>query len=138
MKIYIIGSLRNKHIPELANFLAAAGFDVFADWFATGPETDKHWQRYETARGRSYTEALYGPHATNVFEFDKRWLDWCDTAVLMLPAGKSAHLELGYVMKTGKRGYILLDDEPERWDVMYRFADRVCNNTEELLMELNK
>ena len=55
----------------------------------------------------------------------------------ILPAGKSGHLELGYFIGSGKRGYILLNGEPERFDVMYKFATKVCNNKEELLMELH-
>jgi nucleoside 2-deoxyribosyltransferase len=39
-----------------------------------------------------------------------------------MPAGKSGHLELGYVSGKGKPTYVLFDHEPERWDVMYQFA----------------
>ena len=46
------------------------------------------------------TEALAGCAAGRVFNFDKSHLDRCDAAVLALPGGKSAHLELGHM--TGK------------------------------------
>jgi hypothetical protein len=53
-----------------------------------------------------------------------------------MPAGKSGHLELGYMLGQGKRGYVLFDKEPERWDIMYQFAtdDFFCK--EELVAEL--
>lgn len=120
--IYLIGSLRNPEVPKVAEKLRIAGFEVFDDWYAAGPEADDCWQRYETARGRSYAEALHGYAAKHVYEFDKYHLDRCDMAVLLLPAGKSGHLELGYVAGLGKPTFIYLDKTPERYDVMYQFA----------------
>jgi nucleoside 2-deoxyribosyltransferase len=142
-KIYLIGSLRNPAIPELAAKLRKLGFDVFDDWYAAGPEADDYWQKYEIARGHSYAEAMDGYAANHVYNFDKFHLDASDIAILALPAGKSGHLELGYTIGRGKRAYILLDeaapaDAPPRWDVMYLFADKVCHTFEALTAELTK
>ncbi len=137
LKVYLIGSLRNPKIPEIGNRIRALGFEVFDDWFAAGPEADDKWRDYEKARGRTFREALQGLAADHVFRFDLEHLDECDIAVLYLPAGKSGHIELGYVIGRGKRGYIVLDN-PERWDVMYKFADGVFDNIEELEEELKK
>lgn len=130
---YLIGSLRNPEVPVVAAELRQLNIDVFDDWFAAGPEADDYWQKYEKARGRSYGEALHGHSASHVFEYDKSHLDRCDFGVLVLPAGKSGHLELGYLIGQGKPGYILLAGEPERYDVMYRFATGVCSSLEKLL-----
>lgn len=134
--IYIIGSLKNPRIPEIANNLRALGYEVFDDWFSAGPEADDKWQEYETRRGRTYKEALNGFHARDVFTFDKRHLDLCDIAILVMPAGKSGHLELGYCAGRGKRTYILFDQEPERYDIMPAFADDVFMGEAELLETL--
>lgn len=136
--IYVIGSLRNKRIPEIAIKLRSHGLNVFDDWFSPGPQTDDEWQAYERARGRSYKEALAGHHAKQVYEFDKHHLDQADAVVLVCPAGKSGHLELGYIIGKGKPGYILLDGEPERFDVMYQFATDIFYNEEELIECLNR
>jgi hypothetical protein len=134
--IYLIGSLRNPRLPELGIRLRAYGFDIFDDWFAAGPEADDCWQKYEQERGRSFGEALNSPAANNVFNFDKRWLDKANTVVLMMPAGKSGHLEFGYSIGRGARGFVFFPDgEPERWDVMYQFATGVAFN-EKALVEL--
>ena len=131
--IYLIGSLRNPFIPAIANALEdKLEIKVFADWFAAGPRTDDHWREYAKARGQKYTEALLEPHAVDVFQFDQIHLDMSDAAVLVLPAGKSGHLELGYMIGRGKPGWILLDGEPERWDIMYQFATGVATDTGEL------
>ena len=120
--VYIIGSLRNKDVPELGNVLRQAGFDAFDSWFSPGPHADDFWRDYTKARGLSYKEALKDYSATHVFEFDKHHLDRCDIAVMLMPAGKSGHLELGYFLGCGKPGYILFDKEPKRYDVMVQFA----------------
>jgi hypothetical protein len=120
--VYLIGSLRNPEIPELAHRIRNWGFDVFDDWYAAGPEADDYWQQYEKMRGHTFSEALDGYAARNVWSFDKTHLDRADAGVLAMPAGRSGHLELGYIMGSGKPGFILLDKEPDRFDVMYRFA----------------
>lgn len=136
-KVYVIGSLRNAGVPDLSKYLREAGYDVFDDWFAAGPEADDYWMAYEKNRGHSYSQALKGYAASHVFNFDKKHLDEADIGVLMLPAGKSGHLELGYMIGTGKPGFILYDEVPERFDVMYKFANDVCFSPEDLLEKLN-
>lgn len=134
--IYLIGSMRNPKIPVIANKLRAEGFDIFDDWYSPGKNADDEWQAYELARGRTYREALNGEHAREVFEFDKQHLDKAESAVLVAPAGKSGHIELGYMVGKGKPAFVLMEQEPERFDIMYRFATRVCLSLDELKNEL--
>lgn len=122
-EIYLIGSLRNPEIPAFAREIRdVLGFKVFDDWFSPGPEADDFWRKYETDRGRSYEEALKGYAGTHVYHFDKEHIDRCDIGLLMMPAGKSGHLELGYMIGCGKPGIIFMDS-PDRWDVMVQFAN---------------
>jgi hypothetical protein len=134
--IYLIGSLRNPSVPYVALQMRDAGLVVFDDWWSAGPDADDCWQAHEETRGRGYAQALYGAHATCVFDFDKRNLEASDAAVLLAPAGRSAHLELGWMLGQGKRGYVLLDGEPERYDVMLRFATGVYLDIDALIKEL--
>ena len=136
--IYLIGSLRLNGVREFAEELRGLGFDVFDDWHAAGPAADDIWQAYEEHRGRTYLEALKGYHAKHVFELDERHLNRATIGVLLLPGGKSAHLELGYMLGQRKRGYILFDKEPERWDVMYQFATGLFTNKQDLFAELKQ
>ena len=135
MNVYVTGSLRNENIPRISERLRQAGHIVFDDWFAAGPIADDSWKKYEQERGHSYLQALEGHAARHVFEFDRTHLTLADTVVLVLPAGKSAHLELGWAIGKGKRGYVLLDS-PDRWDVMYQFADGVFTDPNRLVQEL--
>lgn len=125
--IYLIGSLRNPSIPTIANTLRSHRFDVFASWAAAGPHADDYWRDFERSQGYSYEEALQQPAAQHIFSFDRHWLDKATTAVLVQPAGKSGHLELGWALGRGKKGFILLDN-PDRWDVMALFADGVTTD----------
>lgn len=130
--IYVIGSLRNEQVPKIAQELRDCGHDVFDDWYSAGRDADDWWRAYEKARGRTYEEALQGAAAKNVYAFDKRHLDAADAVVMVMPAGRSAHLELGYCAGKGKRTAILLEPEYERWDVMLQFADLVTTDIEKV------
>lgn len=136
MKLYLIGSLRNFEVPLVANQLRKAGHDVFDDWYAAGPNADDHWRDYEKQRGHSYIDAIHGLAADHVYRFDLKHLMACNAAVLLLPAGKSAHLELGWVLGQGKQGYIILDS-PDRWDVMYKFATGIFPDVQAFLDHLS-
>lgn len=137
--VYVIGSLRNPCIPNLAECIRhGTGCDVFDDWYSAGPTADDHWKEYEQGRGHDYITALRGEAAKNVYAFDKRHLDAATDVVLVLPAGKSGHLELGYCAGKGKNTYILLEpDTDPRWDVMYQFADHVVETVEALVEKLH-
>jgi len=137
-RIYLIGSLRNPNVPLVAQVLRQAGYEVFDDWHAPGPTVDERWQEYEQARGRTFIEALAGWHARHVFLFDKSHLDRAEVGVMVLPAGRSGHLEFGYLVGQGKPGYILLDGEPDRYDVMYGFATAIVPTLEGLQQQLQQ
>ena len=136
VNLYLIGSLRNPTVPQVANKLREHGYDVFDEWHAAGPAADDEWQKYCTNRGFTYKDALAGRTAQNTFTFDRAYLDLADAAVMVLPAGKSAHLELGYVRGSGKPAFILLNGEVDRYEVMPNVASAVCYDMGELLFQL--
>lgn len=133
-KVYLIGSLRNPNVQLIAKELQSAMPDVriFDDWACAGEHADDAWRDHEQGVGVSLIEALQRPAAQHVFAFDKKHLEESTAVVLIAPAGKSAHLELGWCLGKGKPGYILIDN-PERWDVMMNFADGVTQDIWELV-----
>ena len=141
-QIYIIGSLRNEKIPHIAKELRKLGFKIFDDWFSPGPDADEFWRKYEKVRGSTYKEALRNAAGKHVFEFDKEHIDESQIGVLIMPAGKSGHLELGYMIGQGKPCFVFFEEEPERWDVMHQFAfengGSICVTIDELKAELKK
>lgn len=135
-RIYLVGSLRNPNIPQIAARLREEGHEVFDDWWAAGPHADDIWRDYEKARGLSFVEALNGPHARTVFRFDRDNILARDTLVMALPAGQSAAMELGFASGAGKSTHILMPKENERWDIMYGFAERVHTDMGSLIRSL--
>lgn len=140
LKLYLIGSLRNPEVPLIGNRLRDVGFDVFDDWFGGGPEADDKWKEYEQIKGRTYFDALYDRYATHIWEFDKHHLDTSDGCVMVHPVGRSAHIELGYMIGLGKPSYVYFPapemTNGDRWDVMYRFCTQVFVDIDDLVDEL--
>lgn len=136
MKVYLVGALKNRDIMDLAAELRGEEFDVFDDWLSPGEHADERWQEYEQRRGRTYAEALRGHHARHAFALDYAHLQESDAVVLVLPCGKSGHLELGWAAGAGKMTYVLLPGEPDRYDLMYLFADAVFTDQEDLIERL--
>lgn len=69
-----------------------------------------------------YLRMVHHPVATDGYDRDKAAMDRADTFVLVLPCGRSAHLELGWAVGAGKRTAILLED-PAEPELMYRMVD---------------
>jgi enhancing lycopene biosynthesis protein 2 len=80
-----------------------------------------------------YRQALYTEaRAAQGFMNDLRAMEWADTCVLLLPCGRSAHLEAGWFCGRGKRCIVLTEDgqEPE---LMALLANEICISPQEVL-----
>lgn len=138
-RIYLASSWRNTHQPLVLASLRDSGFEVY-DFRNPEPgsngfqwsEIDPEWQGWEPA---AYREALAHPVAVHGFGLDYGAMEWADTGVLLLPSGRSAHIEAGYFNGARKHLYILML-EPQEPELMYLMSDRVCLSVPELLREL--
>ena len=91
-------------------------------------EIDPEWKAWQP---KDFREALDHPIAVEGFQRDMRALACCDICVLVLPCGRSAHLEAGYAAGFGKKVIVLLaPGEPE---LMYRMADFICFDVDEVV-----
>lgn len=136
MKIYLASSWRNPDQPIVVNMLRRLGHDVYD--FRNPPggleggfrwaELDPAWESWSAAQ---YREALKSPIAQRGFNSDFDAMKWADVCVLLLPCGRSAHLELGWMAGAGKRTIILTRDgqEPE---LMALLASEICVSLQEL------
>ncbi|MCP4706127.1 MAG: hypothetical protein GY865_16125 [candidate division Zixibacteria bacterium] len=138
MKIYVASSWRNNHQPEIVKILRKVGHKVY-DFRNPKPgdngfqwsEIDPNWQSWSPSE---FQEALTHPIAERGFGLDWEAMGWADAGVMVMPCGRSAHLEAGYFVGAGKKLFILLDNgEPE---LMYNMADHVCVDESELLSTL--
>lgn len=79
-----------------------------------------------------YLRMIEHPRALAGFDADFDAMKRADTFVMVLPCGKSAHLELGWAAGAGKRTAILLED-PVEPELMYRCADYLAASLFDLL-----
>lgn len=135
MKIYIASSWKNKEeCLSLAGLLRNEGHkvDCFCDT-STG-RYSFHWselvEREEDLADFDQVRFMADPRAERAFQEDKKWLDWAEAVVLLLPSNRSAHLEAGYIKGQGKLLYILGDFPPGEFEVMYGFADGIYRYTD--------
>lgn len=134
MKIYVASSWRNYRQPNVCAALRNYGHEVYdfrnpedGDNGFHWSEIDPDWQKWTPEQYRSN---LSHPIAKNGYRKDFKAMLWADTCVLVMPCGRSAHLEAGYFVGANKKLIILIDDgEPE---LMYKLADRVCVTIDEV------
>ncbi len=138
-RIYIASSWRQADsVRELALVLREDGHEVYA--FCEDGAGHYSFDMRDIPGGPAMTarQALDMPEAGLAFAADKGGLDWADTCVLLLPSGRSSHLEAGYTVGQGKELFILDHEQaPGQWDVMYGFAQRVVDLVEELVEALD-
>jgi hypothetical protein len=138
MRIYVASSWRNAHQPAVVAALRVAGHEVYDFREPTPGSNGFHWTEVQAAPrpwpGEVLREALRHPIAVAGFNSDMEALRTCDACVLVLPCGRSAHLELGWAAGAGKFTTVLMLG-PEEPELMYRMLDEpVCTSVQEDLL----
>lgn len=133
--IYVASSWRNKEQPEVIAEMRAGGVDVYDFRNPSPTNTGFHWSQidpnWENWTPEQFSEALDHPVAALGFGYDYTALNKCRAAALIMPCGRSAHLEFGYILGQNKPGAILLrDGEPE---LMYAMATTLLHSREDLV-----
>jgi hypothetical protein len=141
VRIYVASSWRNVYQPTLITALRLEGWEVY-DFRNPAPGDDGfHWSEIDPAwqswTPTQYRDALQHPLAQVGFAQDKLALQMADVTVLVLPCGRSSHLELGYAKGMGQRTAVLML-EPAEAELMYLLCERVCLSVDELLMFLRE
>jgi hypothetical protein len=140
-RIYLASSWRNPEQPDLVVRLVQAGHEVY-DFRNPAPGNkgfassaiDREWLGWEPSK---FVELVTRhPVARAGFELDKAALDWCDTCVLALPCGRSAHLEAGYAAGQGKRVIVLLREAKFEPELMYLLAAGMVTRVDDLIAVL--
>lgn len=147
--IYLASSWRNEQQPEVLAQLRQANHAVYDfrnpndDWRrpATGDESsgfswskiDPHWQTWSPW---AFAQALETHTAAEGYYADFGAMAKSDVGVLLLPSGRSAHIEAGYFAgHPDKSLHILVPELPEP-ELMYKLADGVHLTVESLLAAL--
>lgn len=137
-KIYVASSWRCREQPIVVEMLRLAGFEVYDFKNPSEDNHGFHWSDVGVASSGSfwenYLKGLEHPIAEQGFKFDFEAMQRSDTCVLVLPCGRSAHLELGWFVGQGKKTAIYTTEnyihDPE---LMYKMCDLITNNAHELV-----
>lgn len=144
MKVYVASSWRNTRQPEVVAALRKARHDVYDFRHPSGPESggfswseiDPKWKDWTQDE---YVRALSHPIAVAGFEADMNALKECDACVLVMPCGRSAHLELGWAIGSRRLGLVLLDPiVPTEPELMVAMADLITPDLSQVINFLGK
>lgn len=136
MRVYVASSWRNEDQPAVVSTLRAASHEVYDfrnpepgdhgfDW----AEIDPDWQNWTSAE---FLKGLDHPAAQRGFKLDRCAMQWAEVFLLLLPCGRSAHLELGWAVGARKITVVLLNDECEP-ELMYKLVDHICVDLAEVV-----
>jgi hypothetical protein len=141
-RIYLASSWRNEAQPDAVLMLRMAGHDVYD--FRNPPtgvkgfawsEIDPDWLGWSAAEYRRLLTTH--PIAARGYVTDLRGMEWADTCVLLLPCGRSAHLEAGWFAGRGKR-LIIWTRDGEEPELMALMANHICASGAEVLDALQE
>lgn len=142
MNVYVASSWRNEVQPEVVKCLRAAGHEVYdfrdADgfhWSQVDPEGGQGAGYEVGTSARKYLQMVRHPVAVKGFARDRDALVEADACVLVLPCGKSAHLEAGYMAGLGLPVIVLLED-PMQPELMYLLLHKAATSIEQVVEQL--
>lgn len=121
-KIYVATSWRNEHCTKVVNALRGDGHTVYDfreaafSWESVGVNS-KSLVTAETINGIYEDQRVI-----DGFRRDMDALKACDICVLVLPSGKSAHIEAGFAASAGKT-VIIYSPQPDQPELMYMMSD---------------
>ena len=135
-KIYVASSWRNPFQPMVVELLRSLGHEVYdfrnpteGDSGFSWSSIDPNWKDWTTDQ---YKEALNHHLAEHGFKNDLTGMMWADTCVMVLPCGRSANTEAGWMKGMGKQVFVFqpMKQEPE---LMYKLYDDIIGSEEELI-----
>lgn len=143
-RIYVASSWRNDHQPSVVALLRASGHEVYDfknpsegnNGFKWSHVMDSYTEGSQVAQVDDYLECLTHPIAEEGFKSDFDNMNWADTGVLVLPCGRSAHDEIGWMAGSGRRTAILLDPDENGMvtpELMYKMHDLITPRIEDIL-----
>ena len=141
-KIYVASSWRNNQYEDVLGELLIAGHEIW-DWRDPPTGTPPfRWQDIvpDYTHGHAmdtdqFLNVIEQPHAIEGFHADFKGMQWCDLGVLLLPAGRSAHIEAGWIRGQAKDLYIIRPDDQEP-DLMHKLTSAIFKDVNTLVRHL--
>jgi hypothetical protein len=151
MRIYVASSWRNAERQQEVVRALRASHEVYDFRNPSEGDTGFSWRQC-AAQGEDpqafkdlmqdpeffRDHVLAHPMARAGFQKDMNALESADATVLVLPCGRSAHLELGIATGRKQRTIVLLDDPMSEPELMYLACSRICVSLAEVVRDLDE
>lgn len=131
VRIYVASSWRNDRQPDVVSELLGEGYEVYNFRQPEPGDDGFHWSDIDPAwkswTPEKFRKGLDHPIAELGYSKDFAAMCWADVCVLVMPCGRSAHIEAGwFVGHPDKTLVILLDTTIGESELMYKMADHIC------------
>ena len=139
MKIYLASSWKmQKTVLEMSMILKKEGHEVDAFCDPSDNRVSFNWEELTDImkdekmdlEKMNAIDMMKHWRVEEAFQEDKKFIDWADTLIMLMPCGRSSHIEAGYAKGTGKKLYIVGGFEKGEFDTMYGFADGMYDYSE--------
>lgn len=136
LNVYVASSWRNDYQQAVVGLIKSHGHNVYDFKNTPGSsgfswsEIDPNWKHWNM---KQFADIFDHPRVVNGFKNDFMALHNCDVCVMVLPCGRSAHLEAGYAAGGGKTTIAFIPEgvriEPE---LMYGILNGIFTTVAEL------
>lgn len=140
--VYVASSWRNTAQPGVVAALRHFGIEVY-DFRNPGVgKTGFSWKQiqpdWENWTPEQWRHALTHPIAKQGYANDRGGMDAAECGVLLLPSGRSAHLEAGFMAGQGKPVFTLALSkvEPDLMNLLLGPSSWICTTMDELFDQL--
>ena len=121
--VYVASSWRNEKQPAVVARMRAEGFNVYdfrnpepGNYGFRWSSIDPEWQSWTT---EEYRDALQHRIAQHAFSCDLQAMEQSDACIIVLPCGRSAHLEAGWFTGKGRPVLFLVEGPAVEPELMY-------------------
>lgn len=140
MRIYVASSWRNDYQQKAVQKLRGAGFEVYdfrnpriGDYGFQWSDIDPAWQDWTPSQ---FAGSLQHNLACKGYKSDIDALRKADVVLLVMPCGRSAHLEAGFAAGRGKLLFIWIPEKCEP-ELMYKMGI-VSPRLEEIIEQIKE
>ena len=128
MKVYVAGSFNHSSLCRMvAKVLRAVGHEIylFCDPDTNAYKLSKNIRAIGDAKELTAKHALTHITVQSIYHENRMWLEWAEAVVVVLPSGRSAHLEAGWAKGMGRPVFVYGEMKQGEWDAMYCMLDGV-------------
>lgn len=149
-RIYIASSWKNKFQQQLVKELRKRGHKVYDFKHPSGRNDVPVWESVSVTqnlrsayvekclKGKDFKRMLLDRQSIKRFEEHFAAMQDADTCILLLPAGRSSHIEAGHMNGMGKRVFVMDTSKEVTPELMYLALDDYFFDFEELYQAVDK